>query len=75
MRLAVVIIAASVVIAGAASAQNTSTTNQPNNIRAQKDAPTTAPAETNGSPNPNATLSSTSTVRPNTPAPAASEKK
>jgi hypothetical protein len=72
MRLASLIIAASLVVAGAASAQTTSTTNQPNNIRDQKDVPTTAPPETNPSPNPSG---STSTVRPNTPAPEASEKK
>jgi hypothetical protein len=75
MRLATIIIAASLTAAGAVSAQNTPSTNQPNNIRDQKDAPTTAPPETNASPNQNAAPAASTTVRPNTPAPEASERK
>jgi hypothetical protein len=74
MRLSSVIIAASLAVAGAAFAQN-GPVNQPNNIRDQKEAPTTAPPETTPSPAPNAATGSTSTVRPNTPAPEAAEKK
>jgi hypothetical protein len=71
MRIAPLIIAISLT-SGAAYAQNT-TPNQPSDIRDQKDAPTTAPAETNPS-NPN-TQARDAAMRPNTPAPAASEKK
>jgi hypothetical protein len=71
MRVA--IIAAVLVLAGAASAQN-APVNQPNNIRDQKEAPTTAPPETNPSPN-QTQAPAASAVRPNTPAPEAAEKK